>query len=388
MQFVQFKVPLIAMLLVSLAACSRPYSPPEIRGAMSFAGASDLAADSKRVRVIMTHGMCSQSHQAFGGPGQNWVADRSETIAGLVGDTGYTRQQQYKPVKEYKGTSRSPAVSRYDLNIHAADGTTYELKMLKWGQSFWPAFNALDILEAEIQKPPITRASLNHSLKTELMDNCLVDAVAYGGSRGDSLRSAYREAMCDLMGGKISGANTGRPNEKVTCSGMASGSQVPAILVPESLGSKIMMDAILSIKGGNKEGALGSVRAIHLATNQIPLLSQAQASENTVRNSTGQGGEPGANDFRTLVRQLSSRNTSRAISEPISVVVYSDPNDLIGYPLTKEWIPDDGTAQLTNVLISNGSTYFGSIANPASAHSGTARPEVFKMIIHGSDTQI
>lgn len=378
----------LATAIVTLAACTRPYDRPEFRGSMSFAGASDLATDSRRVRVIMSHGMCSGTHQAFGEPGLNWVADRSELIAELVGDASYERRppdEPYEIAAEYFGTARSPAVARYDLEIRSSDGTIYELRMLKWGQSFQSATNALDILEAEIQQPPIIRATLNDTLKTSLMDDCLVDAVAYSGARGDSLRSAYREAMCNLMGGSISGTNLGRPGESVTCAGMGTGSQVPTILVPESLGSKIMMDAILSIRGDNKERALGPVRAIHLATNQIPLLSQAEAEDAADEALTNDRNLRGARDFRTLIQQFSSKTRSQALSNPISVVVYSDPNDLVGYPLTSEWIPDDGTATLTNVLISNGDNYFGAIANPLDAHRGTARPQVFKMILYGSD---
>jgi len=384
------KFAVLATTIAALTACTRPYDTPEFRGSMSFAGASDLVKDSGRVRVIMTHGMCSGTHQAFGGPGLNWVADRSEIIAQLVDDPSYERKPPNEPYEisaEYFGTARSPAIARYDLEIQGSDGTIYELRMLKWGQSFQTATNALDVLENQIQRPPIIRASLNNTLKTSLMDDCLVDAVAYSGARGNSLRSAYREAMCDLMGGSIGGENLGRPRETVTCVGMGTGSQMPTILVPESLGSKIMMDAILSIEGNNKEKALGPVRAIHLATNQIPLLSQAEAENAAGEGFANERELRGAGDFRTLIRQLSSTTRSQALSDPISVVVYSDPNDLVGYPLTSQWIPDDGTATLTNVLISNGDNYFGAVANPLDAHRGTARPQVFKMILYGSDAE-
>jgi hypothetical protein len=219
------------------------------------------------------------------------------------------------------------------------------------------------------------------------MDDCLVDAVAYTGARGNSLRAAYREAMCELMGGQIKGSNQGLPKEQVTCSGMGRNSQTPVVLVPESLGSKIMMDALLSIRGENKGRALGPVKAIHIATNQIPLLSQADAEDTSSRKQMDSGGEaPGAKEFRTLVEQLSGgRSSAKRFGEKISVVVYTDPNDLLGYPLTEKWIPANGAATLTNVLVSNNYTYFGYVENPLPAHSGTTGPQVFRMVIEGSD---
>lgn len=400
------QIVVLCVFIFTLTACTLPYSPPEFRGP-AFVGASDIATSeattgTKRVRIIMTHGMCSIEHKASGQSEHNWIANGSEIIAQLVGDTSYERQDSYVAEKVYPETVKPPVVARYDLEIKGADGTVYELRMLRWGgPSFEAATNVLDILEADNQQPPIIRAKLNGELKTGLVDNCFVDAIVYSGARGNNLRAAYREAMCDLMGGSIlvddDNNNKGIPGEKVMCLGMGRGSQVPTMLVPESLGSKIMMDAILSIKGEDKVRALGPVRAIHLATNQIPLLSQAEIGtgveiqsfagvESFVLDKDSQG----ATDFKNLIGQLTYQGPNELFSTledsnvPLSVVAYSDPNDLLGYLLAPNWVPA-GVA-LTNVLISNGYTYFDYVENPKLAHLGVrARQQIYKMVLYGSD---
>nr|WP_320141238.1 hypothetical protein [uncultured Cohaesibacter sp.] len=301
-------------------------------------------------------------------------------IAEIIGDKKYKRQSLYQAAARYYGTATSPAVYRYDVNLTGEDGIRYEIKLLKWGQTFQSAYNALDVLENEIQKVPITRAKLNDQLKVELMDDCLVDAVVYSGPRGNSLRSAYREAVCDLMGGTIRGTNQGVQGEKVSCSNARKIDRTPTVIVPESLGSKVMMDALNSI---SNVGSLGSVRAIHLATNQIPLLSQAELS--AMASARGEAVDDGSTAFKSMVERLRGPR-GKATSSPMAVVVYNDVNDLVGYHLTPAWVPEG--VSLTNVLLSNGDTYFGYVENPLDAHYKTARPQVLKMIMNGSNADL
>jgi hypothetical protein len=144
-------------------------------------------------------------------------------------------------------------------------------------------------------------------------------------------------------------------------------------------------------------GSLGDIRAIHLATNQLPLLGQAEvkkSSSHEERQVSKANADvpsalrqvPGASDFRNMLLKLQASSPNKTSSDPVSIVVYSDPNDLVGYPLTEDWLPLEAGFKMTNVLISNGDTYFGYIENPLVAHRGTARPGVFKLILNGYDT--
>ena len=47
------------------------------------------------------------------------------------------------------------------------------------------------------------RASLNGALKTELVNDCLSDAVVYSGQHGDPIRAAMKLAACHELGGTL-----------------------------------------------------------------------------------------------------------------------------------------------------------------------------------------
>ena len=47
------------------------------------------------------------------------------------------------------------------------------------------------------------RASLNGALKTELVNDCLSDAVVYSGQHGDPIRAAMKLAVCHELGGTL-----------------------------------------------------------------------------------------------------------------------------------------------------------------------------------------
>ncbi len=84
---------------------------------------------------------------------------------------------------------------------------------------------------------PYTRASLNRELKRGLINDCMTDVVVYGGANGQAIRRAAKEAVCQAMGGRIDG----------TACDVPEGASPAALAVTESLGSKLVFDAILSI---------------------------------------------------------------------------------------------------------------------------------------------
>ena len=47
------------------------------------------------------------------------------------------------------------------------------------------------------------RATLNGALKTELVNDCLSDAVVYSGQHGDLIRAAMKLAVCHELGGTL-----------------------------------------------------------------------------------------------------------------------------------------------------------------------------------------
>lgn len=379
---------LAAILCVFLAGCAYPYRPPEFQGAQSFLGARDFAqaGGQQRVRLIMTHGMCSGSHKWFGEE-TNWVANRLDEVAKAVGAADFTLSPRDQTAHGLKFPSSGPtAVRRFDYEMTGADGVIYELALLTWGERIDLARNDLLYENAQLSVDPDLprRARLNATLKSELMDACLIDAVYYLGDAGDPIRAAMHEALCDYLGGRISGPDSGAPGQVATCAGMRAPDGVPLMLVPESLGSKVLFDAVTTL-GATQTGrartaaALGDLRAIHFATNQLPLLNQADGLPGAGGSDKALSGA-GAPLTARLIAQFPS--PEKAVPAPVEVVVYTDPNDPFGYRLRDS---DLGAvpARLTNVIVSNTGVFLGLVADPVAAHRDTARPEIFDLIVSG-----
>ncbi|WP_306152886.1 hypothetical protein [Roseovarius sp. MMSF_3281] len=393
----------LLLLIPLIAGCTTPYDPPDVVGEQVFPGAMTLATQSKtnRVRVVMAHGMCSGFHKYYGA--NNWVAKRAGLIAEAIGNTSFA-PRDYTPTKEYPDIpGQQSAVQRIDMTMQGQGGVTYDMSFLLWGETFDKARDEIDSVQiADSTGKLPQRGTLNATLKDNLMNECFVDAVAYTGPRGDVVRKNMRQALCELMGGRISGRNTGRSSETVKCLGLSGASDTPVMLVPESLGAKVVLDAFLALDDGaggtRKARALGPVKAIHLATHQLPLLDTALAPDDATRTTRNQRAYQTANlaaqqaappevsnQLDDFLQVLNAARNTRRDSGPLSLVVYYDPNDMFGYPLTTSYLGPRLDVALTNVIVSNAPTYAGLASNPLESHRNTARPGIAKIIVQGSD---
>ena len=376
------------LTILGLAACSYPYRPPVIQGAASFAGARDIARQGgeNRIQLVFAHGMCSASHKWYG-TDTNWVRERLTNVATAIGDTSFTFTELDKVTGGKKfSQGGQTTVRRFDYEMTGADGVNYDIALLTWGERIDAARAQLDYEDTNVSTDPDIpdRASINGGLKAELLDNCVIDAIYYLGSAGNKIRAAMREAVCDYLGGRITGQNTGVAGSSTRCSSPRGITTTPTMLIPESLGSKVLFDAINSLTSGgggqSVVNALGPVRAIHFATNQIPLLNLAEHQD----RAAGRESANGATTLTTLVSRLQPDAgifESGAPPPPIEIVTYTDPNDPFGYRLQQAHVGP--SARLSNVIVSNAGVFAGLVANPIDAHRETARPEIFDMIING-----
>jgi hypothetical protein len=234
---------------------------------------------------------------------------------------------------------------------------------------------------------PYQRAALNRELKYGLVNDCLTDVVIYGGPNGAAIRQAAEEALCDTLGGRYDGADCSVSHE-----------EVPGALafITESLGSKLLIDAILEVWADAENSrdnemktrvahALAAARIMYLMANQLPLLDGAApaaghadgaaALEPTTGRSTGD-----VLDLLSGLYRLKPPGTP-----PPTVVAFSDPNDLLSYRI----VPDRLTGTLkdvriVNVVVSNDATYFNYVERPDTAHCGySGNPHVLGMIAGG-----
>ena len=199
------------------------------------------------------------------------------------------------------------------------------------------------------------RAEWNARGKSELMNNCIADAVAYLGPKGEEVRQGVRHALTS-----IAGDISADPDYK----------HAPIAVLTESLGSKILTDVLLGASRYEKRELEAvfepdRVKVVFYGANQLPLL-----------NLGSQGYGCGAD-------QDSDVGLAEALKAE-TIVAFTDPNDLLSY----EVHPEDvcGSRDIYNVIVSNTPSWFGLGARPDHAHKWyRVNPDVVAMIVCGRD---
>ncbi|WP_125182764.1 hypothetical protein [Minwuia thermotolerans] len=378
------------LFCAALAACSKPYDPPQADRADTFLGVNQTLENSptESVQMIFSHGMCSHNH------GYRWAVRRANSMARALGAS----EPAVADGKTYYDANGRKIVESKVATLVTENGRV-DATFFIWGRAVDPYRDELEYENyregeepdgADYRSPK--RAKYNQALRSELINRCFTDAVVYLGRNGDSIRAAMRKATCELLGGSTHTGDQlppGEPNVRVPCRRdvtlTARAGTYPTILMPESLGSIILMDAFVALDGGREkfvEQRLSNVVSIFLATNQIPLLSLGNAP--LVQSALLASG-PAASFARFLD---SSRTQSGRGRGPIQVVAISDPNDLLSFRLLPKHLGGASSKtdkyDLTNVLVSNDYTYLGLLENPAVAHYGTEGDHVFRIIADGS----
>ena len=296
--------------------------------------------------------------------GQDWVWDRAKRV-------GQGLQAHKLPQPFFRGPDDAYSVKA----SFATDQGDVNISFFVWSPLTSRHKSAL--IEAH---PFPERADFNVGLKVGLMNDCLADAVIYSGTNGHPIRKAMMSAICEAIGGVPRELSPARLDE-IDCDTTNSPPDRPLVFVTESLGSKMLFDAVRKLwaaAGSKSESAranltrrLASLDIMFMVANQIPLLDQA----NPIRR--GDPTKPyssGVDDVVSIINEARSSlraKGQRVSSEPISIVAFSDPNDLLSY----RWQRKDAEitqARLINVFVSNDWTYFGSVERPDTAHCGYA----------------
>lgn len=411
MKFLHIAILIIISLLV---ACTRPYHPPVVTPAvpenseaeyttdnLNFNGVMEILANSenKKIQMIFTHGMCSYNEGWAKDMGwddyEDWAEKRSKVLTKALGVYKPGETKKLDKGKEYKGKDGrilvSTKVGTYEVPIDNEKTGTIEAHFLIWGHAIdaprenlkYENHSEGDSKDKDEYKSP-KRAYLNNFAR-QVINGCFIDPVVYLGRKGDDIRSRMRKAVCEVFGGTIIKGNA---KKKVQCIN-GSNNEEPIILVSESLGSIILIDAVLTLIGGQSscaadfswvqsslvEERLFNISSIFLDTNQIPLLRQANAS-----NSFEEFWSMAQNE--KVNREDCTKTHSMRV---IQVVAISDPNDFFSYRMKyKHFGGDADVFELFNVLVSNADTYLGFVENPIKAHL-ESKSDVFSIIINGND---
>ncbi|TIN79765.1 hypothetical protein [Mesorhizobium sp.] len=355
-----------AALLIS--GCATPYIPPKIEepgqnNASSFGGIMSFAKQQD-LRVVWVHGMCTHE--------EDWAGNRHALLQQAIAIGSSSRNTMYGPERAARVTFD------HDVNGHAL-----ELRFLVWS----PLAAGAKIAIGLDHNDELKRASLNRDLKKGLIDDCFSDAVIYTGIAGNPIRSWMRSEVCDALGGNISAAgrcliDDSKPRRKT-------------ILVAESLGSKILSDAIVSIwqttpawEQSRIAQRLGDVQMVFLLANQIPLLNAATYSPGTAKIAADRSVDRASGSLLDVFASARVRKNKTFVAEPsgpIRFVAFTDPNDLLSYRLfPKAYLPED--MKITNVIVSNDQTYLGLLERPDTAHCGYGwNPAVIATVAEGYD---
>jgi hypothetical protein len=358
---------------------STPYATPVVEAladgdAGTFDGLLDFAAaspGSSTVKVLWTHGMCTHP--------PTWIDDRMRRLVEAIGGTAET--VSVRAVGSHGASLRTERIS--------TQGKTIEVMFLSWSP-LTASYKAALAYDGSTIDGGGVRATLNRELKSGLVNDCLTDVVVYGGPNGNNIRQAMNEAVCDALGGRYDG------NE---CDVPVGASPAALALVTESLGSKLLCDAVLHIWNAANNSSdktavrrlansLMAAKVMYMLSNQVPLLDAAGsvALDKTLVPEPASAPakvHTSAGDVFGLLSQV--RRLALPAKGPMTVVAFSDPNDLLSYRIVPAHLAEDlKEFRVINVLVSNDTTYFGYLERPDTAHCGYPwNPHVFGMLAKG-----
>ncbi|MHA4867984.1 hypothetical protein ACXZ1M_09795 [Duganella sp. PWIR1] len=353
--------------LLLLAGCTTPYRPPQFTDAnTTFPGLIDLAAQAtpQAADVLLVHGICT--HDA------SWVDEVVPQLAQALRDA--TTASNAAP-------ARSAAAAAVEIVPAMVDTPSGRLRFdaLIWS----PLTNDLkrqlcydqstkSALCTGAPPYPHMRAKLNARFKDGLIDDCLPDALIYQGVARDTMQLRMRDAVLQVL----SGARA----------------DLPLVVVSHSMGSKLLFDTLLrmtqepagSAAAVTARQAVQRLRFLVMAANQIPLLSLADQPLSAAAVAAPASVPPPDSLLQLLRLRLATEAGEDAkAARPLTLVAFTDPNDLLSYTL-----PPEQYAQLSvtvyNILVSNAPTYLGLLERPDTAHlEYLGNPDVGRLIACG-----
>ncbi len=345
----------LAMLVT--ATCTRPFATPEFINPVTYDGIAKLARVSD-VNMVWVHGMCSKR--------DDWPKNEHAILRRAMGA---------RPVSQWVERSGKAYAAVFQDSL---SGHMVESRYAVWSPISAPAKTGLKI--GDLTDDPPDRARLNAYISDRFIADCVADAFVYSGATGDRIRSWVKSQICTAFEGQM---HQGR------CL-LTAGDGRPVVVIGQSLGSRILLDAMQEIVDDNnatgRRDALDTrlsrdLQLIFLISNQIHLLR--------LTDKMNEGGTTKAQQSFFGYLQ-NARDRSADADQPVSdlqVIEISDPNDV----LSLRFVPDkgnDGDLSVMNVMVSNSSTWFGTVANPVAVHEDyTKNKEVLKLLVDGHTVQ-
>jgi hypothetical protein len=381
---------LVCVTVLALSGCFRPFAKSVFDPTTAtFPGITSQWHDKPGagVRVLFVHGICTHDEN-------QWITAGWDVV-----------MKRYFPSETMTAGSKS-SVGRVQIIDHE-----YQVGQNKISGRYliWSALTKDDkdklIYDDRPSDNPLgkftwKRAKLNGQLKASLLNDCLSDAVIYAGYRGiTDIQTAMQTALCVALDGTTTnGTCTFPPTYR-------HGSR-RIVIVTESLGSRMVYDAISALKieaqsrGDNAltafEEAVAPITQIYMLANQLPILALARPALVQAAPTP----DPATSKTPAMATALSVLSDARAghekrrhddpqlaATEPtLSLVAFTDPNDLLSYRLlTDDAAVVGANTRVVNVITSNDYSYFGLVENPLNAHEGyDLNKDALRLLFGGS----
>jgi len=211
-----------------------------------------------------------------------------------------------------------------------------------------------------------SRVFVNRPLKAQLIDDALADPVLYIGRYRNHMQFPIMRAIEAIL-------HDYEPQDELA-------------IITQSLGSYMCYDTLLKMSRGERimgekeysadvvQDLIGHTNYVYMLANQLPLLELSEVSNPLPLRHPATA--------VTALAEIRRQNKPKArLQQPqpplaLHLVAFSDPNDLLSYPLDQSSI-SGSTVVYSNVAVSvERSAILGVFAWPMTAHTGHDKSKV------------
>src|SRR4051794_34869546 len=250
-------------------------------------------------------------------------------------------------------------------NYSSADGKKVRTYELTWSAT-------TDALKERQFASDSTLASdrvlVNRELKAKLINDALADPVLYIGHYRNHMQFPIMRAIDAIL-------HDYQPQDELA-------------IITQSLGSYMCYDTLLKMSRGEKimgekeysadvvQDLIGHTNYVFMLANQLPLLELSEVSNPLPLQ---RASDTAVKALAGIRRQHRPKIRTRQPQIPLALhlVAFSDPNDLLTYPLDQGSISGSTTVLYSNVIVSvERSAILGVFAWPMTAHTGHEKSKV------------
>lgn len=340
----------VVLLALGCAHVSKPWVAGHRAEQPIVCGIRDALSDAS-VRVLIIHGMGPQETYDYDGDLRSGLRDALDLqIEGCSGPYRIVKSDDI--VHDYGGVR----VCTY----RAKNGKIVRTYTLLWSPLSRPYKTGALAYDWDWQFAG-PRALLNRRLKQDLIDQSLSDAVLWSGGLSGKITYSVQQAICAAL---TEQTDLTRPCQAKPT---AESSNSYLVVVTHSLGSMAFLGALRDMYMSSDTKAVAQLMVEHLGwvgmlANQIPLLALAEMYEPPTDKSVSYV-------FGSLQPAFGGR------VEPLPIVAFSDPNDLLSYPIPDNWtvslFPELGNSvKFINYPVRNALPILHLFSDPNKAHVG------------------